>query len=124
MLIVRKDLEMPAGKIAAQVGHAVQLRILGEFETSFENDEIRTSTTPEMISWLKGIYTKLVLGIDSLEKLLSLEKKASELGIPTVLVRDKGLTCFEGEETITVLALGPVLKEVHHPLTKRLRLLD
>jgi peptidyl-tRNA hydrolase len=56
-----------------------------------------------------GIGTKICLKVKSLEKLLHLQAKAKELGLPHYLVVDDGRnTEFNGEPTTSALGLGPL----------------
>jgi peptidyl-tRNA hydrolase len=58
----------------------------------------------EMIEWIEGSFTKIVVGVDSLEKLLDLQKQAEKAGITNALITDSGFTefketCFSCEGT-------------------------
>lgn len=121
ILLVRSDLGMNKGKIAAQTGHAIQLLLLEH--ATFEGDNLIIPLTPMLRDWLSGIYTKIALRVDSEDQLMALCKTALDLGIPNVIVEDLGLTCFDGVKTKTVAALGPVYKEMHDPFTKGLKML-
>lgn len=111
MLVVRKDLNMRKGKMIAQGAHASML------VTMFHSDH------PFFKKWISGKFTKIAVGVDSEEELLSIHKKAEKLKWPTALVTDAGLTEFHGEPTNTVVAIGPAPDELVNELTGHLKLL-
>lgn len=121
VLLVRSDLGMNKGKIAAQAGHAIQLLLLEQ--AKMKDDELIITLTPLLKAWLSGIYTKITLRVESEEELDALCQEARRRDIPAVVVEDMGLTCFAGRKTKTVAAIGPVMKEVHDLFTKGLRML-
>ncbi|CAI2381157.1 unnamed protein product [Moneuplotes crassus] len=112
IIIVRKDLGMSTGKIAAQVGHAV----LGLYkEASVEYPEKVAQW--EMLSW-----PKIVLEAESEAQMDELRAKAEEANICHFQVQDAGRTEVE-PNTKTVLALGPDLNSNIDPITGSLKLL-
>jgi peptidyl-tRNA hydrolase len=84
--------------------------------------ELRNAT-PEMEEWIDGIFTKIVLGVDSLEELLILKNNAEKAGLPVALIEDNGLTEFKGVKTITCIAIGPAKSEQIDLVTGGLKLL-
>lgn len=109
VIVVRSDLKMGKGKLAAQVAHASL-----EAYKRAEKEKIKV--------WEAEGSKKIVVKVNSLAELLDLERKAKELEIPNALVRDAGLTQLE-EGTITCLALGPAEDEKIDKLTRNLKLL-
>lgn len=91
VIVVRRDLKMGKGKMAAQAAHAA----VG----SFEKADKKTSKEWE----LEGAK-KVVLGVSNIEELMDIERKAKKL--PHFLVTDAGRTEFT-EPTITCLGIGP-----------------
>jgi len=99
--VVRTDLDMSAGKIAAQAGHA----FLDSFENCRKGDEARA------ISYKQDHHgIKVTLAIESEEELLELAKVAKANGIFHEVVLDLGYTQFEGQPTVTALGIGPIRK--------------
>jgi PTH2 family peptidyl-tRNA hydrolase len=79
------------------------------------------NATSEMEEWIDGIFTKIVLGVDSLEELLIIKEDAEEAGLPVALIEDSGLTEFGGVKTITCIAIGPDDSEKIDRITKDLK---
>lgn len=111
MLVVRKDLNMRKGKIAAQAAHASLAAYLEN-----PND-------PRMLEWLKGPFAKICVSVDSEEEIDEIERKAQEAGIITRMIIDQGRTEFNGVPTKTVLAVGPDTHDNLAPITRALKLL-
>ena len=124
VIVVRKDLNMRKGKLAAQVAHA-SMKVffdMGEF-THPDVFEIANLTKP-MIKWMDyGPFTKIVVGVNSEEELLEIKKKAKEANIPNALIKDNGLTEFHGIPTNTCIAIGPDEEEKINAITGELELL-
>ncbi len=109
VIVVRKDLNMRKGKLAAQVAHASmkvffdRMKDIGKPHNGnysgmkFSKDcyLYATSFTPEMIEWMEGDFTKIVVGVDSLDQLFELKEWADTLDIPHALIKDNGLTEFK-----------------------------
>ena len=111
-IIVRGDLDMPKGKMAAQVAHA------GE-----KPGHLYRMTVPAPVyEWLSGDFAKIVLKCRTLDDLLALEERAKAQGIPCKLIKDNGTTVFN-EPTITCIAVGPWDAEVIDSMTKEFKLL-
>lgn len=122
-IVIRKDLKMPPGKIAAQSGHASMKAVLDRCNI-LENRTLFMSNMPEpMYLWLTGIFTKIALGVDSEEEMLSLYEQAVSLNIPCSLITDSGLTVFKGIPTNTCIAIGPDASDKIDKITRHLKLL-
>ena len=122
VIVIRKDLKMPSGKLAAQVAHAS----LGAFlKGSYKNlaSELVTYIDETKDAWLNKEFTKVCLMVNSEEELLAVHKKiASNLtGIPCALITDAGHTVFK-EPTITCLGIGPWYSDVIDSVTGELKL--
>ena len=109
VMIVRTDLKMRKGKIAAQCCHGS----LGSYK----------KTDPKKIrKWENEAYAKVVLKVQTKEELLELKKLADEKNISNYLVIDAGRTQIP-TSSITVLALGPDEDEIIDEVTGDLKLL-
>lgn len=133
VIVVRKDLNMPSGKLAAQVAHA-SLGTLMQKMRGFNHDDLDVSGYPVKLfidlipgdawaEWLNGSFRKIVVYVKSEEKLLKIYEQAKEAGLPTVLIKDSGFTVFN-EPTYTCVGIGPDFSSNIDPITKSLRLLD
>lgn len=131
VIIVRKDLKMRKGKMIAQGSHA---SLGAVFSQSYIDEELSEHTelshrmkivplTPEIEDWFNFRFTKICVGCDSKEELLSLAEKAKEAGLLHFVCKDAGLTEFKGVETYTALAIGPGLSEEIDKITSHLKLL-
>lgn len=141
MIVMRRDLHMRKGKIAAQAGHACVEAILlalakqGRLQDVVMNDaETWVALAPQapadpnapfgevsapspLSAWFEAGVAKVCVYVDSEEALLGLADKGRELGFTYALVRDAGLTEFHGEPTYTCLAFEPLFPEQIDPLT-------
>ena len=128
IIIVRKDLHMRCGKIAAQCSHASMKVILDMMskKANIDGSEVWTlslNTHSDLADWLSGHFTKVVLYVDSLEEMEDIERSAQELGISTAKIIDAGKTEFHNVPTATCVALGPYDGEVLGRLTGHLKLI-
>ena len=123
VIIVRKDLKMRPGKLAAQCCHASMKSVLDRCNL-LEGGVLFMSNMPEpMHQWLTGIFTKVVLAVESEEELLELYNKALCAGLICSLVTDAGLTVFNGVPTNTCIAIGPEESYKIDAITNHLKLL-
>jgi PTH2 family peptidyl-tRNA hydrolase len=96
VLVVRGDLKMQPGKVAAQCSHAT----LGAYKRVLKRD-------PETIEkWTNGGQAKVVVKVKTEQELNEIEEKAKQAGITTYLVLDAGRTQVAAGSK-TVLAVGP-----------------
>jgi len=112
VIVVRTDIKMSRGKIAAQVAHAslsAALRAMKEKPEWFDE-------------WFNLGQKKVVLQVESEEELMKLYRRAIELGLPTSLIEDMGLTEIP-PGTKTAVAIGPAPTVEVDKVTKKLKLL-
>jgi PTH2 family peptidyl-tRNA hydrolase len=112
VIIVRKDLEMGKGKLAAQVAHA---SLMSYFEAE-RNDKKITA------SWLGSGEKKIVLKVNDEEALVKFYNAFQFKKVPCALVTDAGLTELP-PGTKTALGIGPWLGSEIDKLTISLPLL-
>ena len=111
---VRKDIAMSVGKIASQVAHACL-----QLATNLENNSSRKQLVKQ---WQEESNEKIVvLECSSLESMLSLQSKASELGVPFAPIADAGRTEVT-PGTITCIAIGPNYEHIIDKITGHLKL--
>jgi len=113
VIVIRKDLNMRKGKIAAQAAHASLAVILDRM--------LKTGHPPSRLhswilefpydsaweKWLSGPFTKIVVYVESEEELKDLYNKAVEKNLPAAFIVDSGFTEFHGNKTATCIAIGP-----------------
>ena len=96
VIVMRNDLKMRRGKIAAQAGHAAVSAA----------EEARKNCSGWWKAWITEGQCKIVVRAESEQGLLELEEKAKKSKLPSTLIIDRGLTeILPG--TITCLAIGP-----------------
>lgn len=128
VIVMRKDLNMRKGKIAAQAGHAVlsvilkKMNTLNQFFWSVEEDKIVFEGDEVLDDWFANSYTKICLYVNSEQELLNLKSEADKLGFITSLIKDNGTTEFNGVPTYTCLAFEPLPAEKIDVLTGNLPL--
>jgi len=129
MIVVRRDLKMRKGKIAAQAGHACVEAILMALkkegrlnQVEFAGDYIdlkvpENAEKTALTEWFAQGVAKVCVYVDSEEALLDIQKKALEKGILCALICDAGVTEFHGEPTYTCLALEPLYNDDANEIT-------
>ena len=128
MIVLRRDLHMRKGKIAAQAGHACVTAVLmaleregrlGQVSTQGDGLCLRPTSRPAtpLSDWFQNGTAKVCVYVDSEEALLDLDRQAKEAGILSALICDAGMTEFHGQPTFTCLALEPLPPEQVDPLT-------
>ena len=126
VIVVRKDLNMRKGKIGAQCAHASmkiffdRMRYIGK--GSFDDCAYQLEISKEMDEWFNGIFTKIVVYVESEEELFSVYDEAKKAGLPCSLIKDNGLTEFNGVHTYTCVGIGPAEASKIDAITGHLRL--
>ncbi len=111
-IVVRKDLNMSVGKIAAQVGHAV-LNCYKE-ALYLNNNYVK--------NWENSGSAKIVLQVNSLKELNEIKELAKLNKLPYAMIADAGRTEVE-PGTVTVISIGPGPVDEVDKVTGRLELL-
>lgn len=111
-LVVRSDLGMTKGKIAAQCGHA-----------TLACYKIAKMVNPQLLRvWEQSGQAKVALKCESEDKLLELQAIALSLGLPAQTIQDAGRTQIAAGSR-TVLGVGPGPAELIDQVTGHLKLL-
>ena len=111
-IVVRSDLRMGKGKVAAQVAHAS----LASAESA------RERKADWYDGWKEEGQAKIVLKVETEAELNELFRKAKSAGLPASLIQDKGLTQVE-PGTVTCLGVGPGPDAAIDEITGKLKLL-
>jgi len=122
VIVVRKDLSMRKGKIAAQVAHA-SMKFLIDNDEAERSDEMIIKLSSEEAAWLSGSFTKVVVSCDTIEQLEHLMFLAEMEGIECHSITDNGKTEFHGVPTLTCAAFGPCDAAELDKITGNLKLL-
>lgn len=112
VILVRTDLDMGKGKMAAQCCHASVMSYMAALR---ENKEI-------VDQWIKEGQKKIVLKVDDDKAIKKLFEAFKFKNIPCALVNDAGLTQLP-PGTITTLGVGPWKKSEIDFFTSALKLL-
>ncbi|EEH40625.1 hypothetical protein PAAG_02601 [Paracoccidioides lutzii Pb01] len=113
VLVVRTDLGMGKGKIAAQCSHAT----LACYKYYFS----RAPDSPILKRWERGGQAKVALQVKSEEELLLLQAQAVSLGLCAQVIQDAGRTQIASGSRTVLGILGP--KGVVDGVTGSLKLL-
>ena len=108
-IVIRADLKMGKGKIAAQAAHAS----LGALKKAKRSDAAE---------WESAGGKKVVLKVSSLQELKSVQREAKAAGLPIFLVLDAGLTQV-ASGSMTALGIGPAPDQKVDRIIKDLKLL-
>jgi PTH2 family peptidyl-tRNA hydrolase len=112
VIVVRRDLGMGVGKIAAQAAHAA---VLG-MERAYR-------MRPAWVEgWRADGMPKVVLQVPGEDELAALCAQAEAAGLPVAPVHDRGLTQV-ATGTLTCVGIGPAPTPEIDPVTRDLRLL-
>lgn len=130
IIVVRKDLNMRKGKIAAQAAHASVSAVikasLKDGETyPFELDNegrITMGGYSYLAQCLRGSFKKVCVYVNSEEELFEIYNQGLENGFIVSLIQDSGLIEFHNVPTYTCLAFGPLPAHVIDLITGNLPL--
>jgi peptidyl-tRNA hydrolase, PTH2 family len=109
-VVVRADLGMGRGKIAAQVAHAAVAAVLANLNHD------------DLAAWLRDGQPKVVLKVTSAGELHDVVQQAQAAKLPVELVNDAGRTQVR-PGTVTCCALGPAESQRIDTVTAGLPLL-
>jgi len=131
VIVVRKDLNMSPGKLAAQVSHASLAPITNKLSRKCNDNnhisysmDIKDNKQDKAVDlWLNNRFTKIVVYVKSEEALKNIFKKAQDKGLISALIQDAGFTEFNNIPTYTCVGIGPCFPEEFEGITNKLRLL-
>jgi peptidyl-tRNA hydrolase len=113
---------MRRGKEISQGAHASMMWLIDRL-----NHTVAVETHPPFFAedekeWMRGLFTKVTVQVDSEKELLDLYNKAIAQSLNAYYVIDVGKTEFDGVRTMTALAIGPNESEKVDLVTKELKL--
>ncbi|MBI3190700.1 peptidyl-tRNA hydrolase [archaeon] len=109
VIVVRSDLKMGKGKIAAQCAHASVSALDKAKDTIIKK-------------WKEDGQKKVVVKVKSEEEILIIKKECAKSGLPCAMIKDAGRTQLE-PGTITAIAIGPDEDEKINKVTGHLKIL-
>jgi PTH2 family peptidyl-tRNA hydrolase len=138
VILMRTDLrnglgqKVRSGKLMAQAAHASMIWLSKRIQHVMREEEHLGGSTlgrieeklelsvPEL-SWMRGSFAKIVVGVDSMEALNDLVAKAKWIGVAAEVVTDAGMTEFDGVPTVTCAAIGPGPSHIIDNITGHLK---
>ncbi|MBU2590157.1 MAG: peptidyl-tRNA hydrolase Pth2 [Nanoarchaeota archaeon] len=108
VILVRRDLKMDKGKLAAQVAHASVKAVL-------------KTDKKKLQEWLDEGMKKVVLKVDSKKDLINYKNLAEDVGLKAALITDAAKTFFN-KPTTTCLGIGPDDDEKIDQVTGKLQM--
>ena len=109
VILIRQDLKLPKGKMAAQAAHASVEAVLRS-----EKDKVA--------KWRSEGMKKIVLKVDDLKELQKYNGIAKSKNLVTAVITDAGLTTVE-PGTITCMAIGPDKEDIIDRVTGNLKII-
>lgn len=109
VILVRSDLKLPKGKLAAQVAHA-------SVEAAHRSDRNIYS------KWRSEGMKKIVLKVKDLDELHQYNDEAKKLNLVTAVITDAGHTVVE-PGTVTCMAIGPDVEAKIDKITGSLKMM-
>jgi peptidyl-tRNA hydrolase, PTH2 family len=109
VILVRDDLKLPKGKLAAQVAHA-------SVEATHRSDKSIVK------GWRAEGMSKIVLKVKDIQELYSFEREAKNNGLVTAIITDAGHTVV-APGTVTCMAVGPDFEVKIDKVTGSLKML-
>ena len=108
VLVVRADLKLSKGKMAAQVAHA-------------SLEAYKKAERQDIEEWESSGSKKIVLKVADEKELMEIYQKLKEARLKPSLIKDAGLTEIPSGTT-TCLGVGPVKEEVVDRITGKLKM--
>jgi peptidyl-tRNA hydrolase, PTH2 family len=109
LILIRADLKLPKGKLAAQAAHASVEAVLKS-----EKEKVK--------EWRSEGMAKIVVKVDDKKELYRYLQSAKDAGLITALITDAGKTVIAAG-TETCMAIGPDEEEKIDEITRNLKLL-
>ena len=136
VIVIRKDLNMRKGKIAAQASHASMafmtrhimfcdaippegISPMYEGIVYLRDEEFFN----EVKDWMQNSFRKICVYVNGEEELEFIHALALEKGLVSEMIIDNGATEFKGVLTKTCIAIGPHIDQSFEGITDQLPLL-
>jgi PTH2 family peptidyl-tRNA hydrolase len=109
VIVVRRDLKMDKGKLAAQVAHA-------------SLEAYKKADSRDIEGWENEGMKKIVVSVNDIKEFMGIKERAKEARLPYAVIRDAGKTQLE-PGTVTAMGIGPAEDGRVDKITKNLKLL-
>ncbi|NLI73703.1 MAG: peptidyl-tRNA hydrolase [Euryarchaeota archaeon] len=111
VIVIRRDIKLSPGKMAAQVAHAaVNCALIAKRRTPRWFDK-----------WYSEGQRKVVVRVQNLQELYTVKVGAEDLGLVTSIITDAGMTEIP-PRTVTCLGIGPGPEAIVDKATGHLKL--
>lgn len=107
VIVARRDINMPPGKLAAQAAHASIAVFLNKGEWTAEHTFEIANVTPAMKHWMTVSFPKVVLEAKDEMEMEILFAEMQKSGLPCSKIIDSGRTVYDGQHNLTCIAVGP-----------------
>ena len=114
VIVVRKDLQLPKGKLAAQAAHAAVDATLKQLTAIGGKEIVKT--------WRSQGMKKIALQVAGEKELYKFVQQAKDIGLITAVITDAGKTVV-APGTVTCAAIGPNVEEDVDKIISELKLL-
>lgn len=121
VIVMKKFKSLRTGKYIAQGSHAAVGAMLS---LGYEKDGklVIPLDNPFVREWITGNFKKVTVYVETDQELVAIYKAAKDANIATALIRDSGLTEFNGVPTLTAVGIGPDDDEKINKITGHLPL--
>jgi PTH2 family peptidyl-tRNA hydrolase len=121
VLVMKKFTKLRTGKYIAQGAHASMGALFSAGSIVGDNLVIPL-TDPFVKEWVVGMFKKIACYVETDDELLKIYEEAKAAGLPCSLIKDSGLTEFNGVPTLTAVGVGPGSDEEINKITGHLPL--
>lgn len=130
IIVVRKDLNMSYGKMAAQVSHASMAFLISLIKTNIKDYKVEFDINKNLYEqWINNEFTKVILQAKNKNHLLKAATLANEIGLKEnedyFLIKDNchtELTPEEDGKCLTCIGFKPMDKEIIDKISKKYQL--
>lgn len=122
VIVMRKFPGLRTGKYCAQAAHASMGALLSLADRQ-DDKFVISLEDPSVKEWLVGKFAKITVYVNTEAELLAVYDAAKNAQLPTTLIKDSGLTEFNGVPTLTAVGIGPADSDRINKITGTLPLL-
>jgi PTH2 family peptidyl-tRNA hydrolase len=109
VIMVRKDLKMDKGKLAAQVAHA-------------SLEAYKKANASDVAAWEAEGMKKVVVCAKDIKEFMEIKERVKGAKLPYAIIHDAGKTQLK-PGTVTAMGIGPADEKIVDSITRHLKLL-